>query len=65
VPSAPAEQRFAFALTPADVEEFREILRTECGEELSLTEAWSRAIEVLALSRMLLGPLDEDQSTAA
>ena len=55
-----SEERFAFGLTSADVEEFREILHSECGEELSLKDAWSRAIEVLALCRMLLGPIPED-----
>ena len=55
-----ADGRFAFGLAPTDVEEFRAILQTECGETLSLEEAWSRAIEVLALCRMLLGPLPDD-----
>jgi hypothetical protein len=58
----PNNERFAFGLTPADVEEFRDILRFECGETLSLEEAWSRAIEMLALCRMLLGPLPDDPS---
>lgn len=60
-----ADERFAFGLSPTDVEEFREILRSECGEELSLSDAWSRAIEVLALCRMLLGPLPEDPAQRA
>jgi hypothetical protein len=54
--------RFAFALSQADVEEFRELIHRECGEELSREEAWKRASELLALFRMLLGPLPEDQS---
>lgn len=66
---APADQvgnpaRFAFSLSQADVEEFRELIHRECGEELSLEEAWKRASEVLALFRMLLGPLPEDQRAA-
>jgi hypothetical protein len=56
--------RFAFALSQADVEEFRELIHRECGEELSPEEAWKRASEVLALFRMLLGPLPEDQGVA-
>lgn len=56
--------RFAFALSEADVEEFRELIHRECGEELSPEEAWKRASEVLGLFRMLLGPLPEDQSAA-
>ena len=58
-----ADGRFAFGLASADVEEFRAILQTECGETVSLDEAWSRAIEVLALCRMLLGPLPDDPTT--
>lgn len=54
--------RFAFALSRADVEEFRELIHRECGEELSPEEAWKRASEVLALFRMLLGPLPEDHA---
>ena len=56
--------RFAFGLSQADVEEFRELIHRECGEELSPEDAWNRASEVLALFRMLLGPLPEDQTTA-
>ena len=47
-----------------DVDEFRELLHRECGEQLSPEEAWKRASEVLALFRMLLGPLPEDQHAA-
>ena len=54
--------RFAFALSQADVEEFRELIHRECGEDLSPEEAWKRASEVLALFRMLLGPLPEDRA---
>ena len=57
--------RFAFALSQADVEEFRKLVHRECGEELSPEEAWKRASEVLALFRMLLGPLPEDQPAAS
>lgn len=53
---------YAFGLTPADVEEFRDVLRSECNETLSHEEAWSRAIELLALCRMLLAPLPDDPS---
>lgn len=57
---APSE-RFALGLTRADVDEFRSLIHRECGESLSADEAWKRATEVLALFRMLLGPLPEDQ----
>ncbi len=46
--------RFAFGLTTDDVERFRTILREECGEEVSLEEAWSRAAGLLALTQLLL-----------
>jgi hypothetical protein len=58
----PPNGHFSFGLTSADVEEFRDILRSECGETLGLEEAWSRAIEMLALCRMLLEPLPDDPS---
>jgi hypothetical protein len=60
----PSDQRFAFGLTPTDVEEFRAILESECDEKLSIEEAWSRAIQILALYRMLLGPIPEDPQAA-
>lgn len=48
------QSSFALGLTPADVEEFCVILREECGEELDPQEAWSRAIQVLALFHFFL-----------
>ncbi len=59
---SPTHERSAFGLTRADVEEFRDILQSESNERLSLEEAWGRAIEMLALCRMLLGPLPDDPS---
>lgn len=61
--ATPDAKRFGFGLSPADVEEFRDILESECGETLGFEDAWSRAIEVLALCRMLLGPLPDDPSS--
>ena len=58
------EGRYAFGLTPVAVEHFRDIMRSESGIELTTTEAWAHAIEILALFRMLLGPLAEDPSRA-
>jgi hypothetical protein len=55
-------ERFALGLTRADVDEFRALIHRECGESLGPEEAWKRATEVVALFRMLLGPLPEDQS---
>lgn len=50
----PSATRFAFGLTTEDVEELRTILREDCGEEVTLEEAWSRAAGLLALTQLLL-----------
>lgn len=53
-------QNAAGTLTEADVEEFRRLMREECGVELSLVEAWTRATRLVAMFRALLGPIPED-----
>lgn len=50
-------------LTPADVREFQQIMREECGVTLDDAEAWTRARELANLYRILLRPLPEDPST--
>ena len=50
----PSTDRFAFGLANADVEELRAILLDDCGEHVSLEEAWSRAAGLLALTQSLL-----------
>ncbi len=62
LPDGTSTDRFALGMTRADVDHFRALIHRECGESLSSEEAWIRATEVLALFRMLLGPLPEDQS---
>lgn len=47
-------QRFGAGLTEAEVRRFQTILREDCGADLSMPEAWSRAIELLSLVEMLL-----------
>lgn len=47
-------------LSPEEVSAFREIVRKETGVDMSETEAWNRAIELIALFRMLTGPMPED-----
>lgn len=47
-------QRFGAGLTEAEVRRFQAILKEDCGADLSLPEAWSRAIELLSLVEMLL-----------
>ena len=52
-PSTPGRS-FGAGLTEAEVRRFQTILREECGVDLALPEAWSRAIELLSLVEMLL-----------
>ena len=47
-------QRFAFGLSVEDVEQLRTILQEDCGEEVTLEEAWSRAAGLLSLTQLLL-----------
>lgn len=49
-----------FALNQADIDEFKIIVRKECGTDLTDHEAWNRVIELLNLYRSLLGPIPED-----
>jgi len=53
-PTQPILDRFGAGLTEPDVQAFRAILREDCGLELPLPEAWSRAIELLTLVEMIL-----------
>jgi hypothetical protein len=50
----PSIPRFGAGLAEAEVRRFQTILREECCVELPLTDAWSRAIELLSLTEMLL-----------
>lgn len=58
--SIEANSRPAFSLTQADVVEFRDLVARECGVVLDDAKAWHRATELVALYRMLLGPIPED-----
>lgn len=58
-------QRFGAGLTEAEVRRFQAILLAHSGVDLTLPEAWRRAIEVLSLVEMLLqlrGVLAPDRS---
>ncbi len=55
--------RYAHGLTKAEVQHLQDILRRECGIDLTLEAAWARAIELLALFRLLLEPAREDASS--
>ena len=48
------------ALTQEDVQEFQRLVREETGVEIGGQEAWDRAIELIALVRMLIRPDPED-----
>jgi hypothetical protein len=50
----PAVGRFGAGLTEVVVRRFQSILREQCGNDLPLPEAWSRAIELLSLVELLL-----------
>jgi len=54
-----------FALNQADIDEFKTIVRKECGTDLTDHEAWNRVIELLNLYRALIGPIPEDPDNAA
>jgi hypothetical protein len=59
-PSATASGSGGFALTQADIDEFKGIVGKEFGVEISDRDAWARVIELLHLVRSLLGPIPED-----
>ena len=50
-----------YSLTPDDIREFQELIAKETGTQLSAQEAWDRTTELIALMRMLISPLSEDQ----
>ena len=59
--------RFGAGLTEGEVRRFQTILREQCGVDVPLPEAWSRAIELLSLVEMLLqerGVLDPTHELA-
>lgn len=49
-----------FLFTQGDIDEFKAIMKEECGEVLSNREAWDRATDLVSLFRMLRGPIPED-----
>lgn len=50
-----------YSFTPEEIREFQAILREETGVEVPSGEAWNRAIELVALVRMLVAPYPEDR----
>lgn len=63
-PHAPTDSRdrYAFGLTDIEVRRLQDTLRRDGQPDVTLEQAWARAIELLGLFRMLLGPLPEDRA---
>ncbi len=47
------EATYGYGLTERQVLRLRDIIRRECGVELTMEAAWARAIGLIALARML------------
>ncbi len=47
-------------LSPDKIEEFRRLMKEECGVDLTYEEAAKRASEFINLYRMLMSPVPED-----
>ena len=47
------EEGYSYGLTEREVLRLQDIVRRHCGVELSLQDAWARAIELVAFTRML------------
>lgn len=54
---------YGFGLTEPEVRRLQDILRRD-GLDLTMEQAWARAIELLSLFRILLGPIPEDPQAA-
>lgn len=57
-----SERRYGLGLTELQVRRLEDILRREGDADVTLDQAWARAIELLDLFRMLLGPMPEDRA---
>ena len=55
-----SKNNLGFPLTQEDIDEFKVLMRDECGVDLPNQEAWNRATELLGLFRTLMGPIPED-----
>jgi hypothetical protein len=56
------EIRYGFGLTEPDVRRLQDIMRRECGVELTLEQAWARGIELLSFAKLLLESLPPKRS---
>lgn len=50
-------ERFGFGLTETEVRRLRDIMRRESHVDLTMEQAWERAIELLSFTKMLLESL--------
>lgn len=60
---ATEERRYGFGLTEGAVRRLQDILRREGALDITLEQAWARAVELISLFRMLLGQLPEDRTS--
>ena len=44
---------YGFALTEPEVHRLRNIIRRDCGVELTVEQAWARGIELLAFAKLM------------
>ncbi len=59
LPAPTPENQYTYGLTESAVRRLQEIIRKDCGVELSLAATWSRAIELMALAETILEALPE------
>ena len=61
-PAHETELRYSFGLTESEVRRLQDILRREGEPDVTLEDSWARAVVLISLFRMLLGPLPEDRA---
>jgi hypothetical protein len=52
-----APARFGAGLTEQEVQRLRDIIRRDCGVDLTIEQAWARGIELLSFAKMLVESL--------
>ncbi len=62
---APRQVPSGFVLSQEDVDEFKHIVERTSGLAMDDQTAWNRAIEILNLFRILIGPIPEDPEVRA
>ncbi len=60
-----ATTQFGAGLTEAEAHRFQTILSQACGRDVSLSETWSRATEILSLVEILLEVSGQEESTGS